>query len=97
MAVGAATILVVAAAGLWLFGFLSVDGRDCPRHGRAVQVGLDTDRSTWPPGVDCRDADGSFVVQKFDGLGTVVLVLATGAGAVLAVGTVGAAWATRLR
>ena len=53
-------------------------------NGRMVR---DTDRSLWLPGAEC--ADGS-VPQAFDGLATVVLVLAAGGVVIFAIGAVAA-------
>jgi hypothetical protein len=83
-----AVVFVVSALLLWVVGLVWVDGTSCPGKIANQETGLDTNRSLWPPGAEC---GGGSVVQAFDGLTAVLVVLVAAGVAVLAVGLVGAA------
>jgi hypothetical protein len=88
-----AVALFVSALLLWVAGLVWVDGTSCPVP-RTDQIGLEADRSLWPPGAEC---SGGSVVQAFDGITTVLVVLVATGVVVLAAGLVGAVKYRNLR
>lgn len=92
VAAGGAGFLLVVAALLWAVGIAFVDGRDCGTQDAPPLVGLDTQRSLWPPGAEC--PDGS-VAQLFSRIDLAIVILALLGLAILALGVLTAARDTR--
>lgn len=93
VAVGGAGFLFVVAALLWVAGVALVDGSDCRIYdGGPLLIGLDAQRSLWPPGAECSDG---YVVQLFDGIEVAIAILAALALAILALGVLVAMRDTR--